>query len=482
MKHQLHALEDLAQGAASIEADALLLLLDQAQLKALGGKAAAKTALGKWLAAALAAKDFSGAKGEVLQAYQATGFVARRVLLVGCEQGQARQEAAAVQTALAQCAGKGISRIAIAGFNHLQAVVGAAAAALYAYDLTLAKKNPRATQSLHFYQGKADKTAKAEFAQALAQAEGVQLARELGNMPANYATPTHLAQTAQKLAAGSKNLICKVLEKRDAEKLKMGAFLSVAAASVQAPKFIELKYTGAGKAAPVVLVGKGITFDTGGISLKPGAGMDEMKYDMCGAASVLGVFAALARLQPKINVVGLIPTCENMPAGNATKPGDVITAMDGTTIEVLNTDAEGRLILCDALCYAARFKPKAIVDIATLTGACVIALGGVRSGLFSNDDALAAALSAAGDAAQDLCWRMPLDADYADGLKSKYADVANVAGREAGAVTAAKFLHRFVGDTPWAHLDIAGTAWKSGAAKGATGRPVGLLLQYLLAR
>ncbi len=482
MKHQLHALEDLAQGAASIEADALLLLLDQAQLKALGGKAAAKTALGKWLAAALAAKDFSGAKGEVLQAYQATGFVARRVLLVGCEQGQARQEAAAVQTALAQCAGKGISRIAIAGFNHLQAVVGAAAAALYAYDLTLAKKNPRATQSLHFYQGKADKTAKAEFAQALAQAEGVQLARELGNMPANYATPTHLAQTAQKLAAGSKNLICKVLEKRDAEKLKMGAFLSVAAASAQAPKFIELKYTGAGKAAPVVLVGKGITFDTGGISLKPGAGMDEMKYDMCGAASVLGVFAALARLQPKINVVGLIPTCENMPAGNATKPGDVITAMDGTTIEVLNTDAEGRLILCDALCYAARFKPKAIVDIATLTGACVIALGGVRSGLFSNDDALAAALSAAGDAAQDLCWRMPLDADYADGLKSKYADVANVAGREAGAVTAAKFLHRFVGDTPWAHLDIAGTAWKSGAAKGATGRPVGLLLQYLLAR
>ena len=205
-----------------------------------------------------------------------------------------------------------------------------------------------------------------------------------------------------------------------------------------------------------------------------------MKYDMCGAASVLGVFQALALLQPKINVVGLIPTCENMPAGNATKPGDVVTAMDGTTIEVLNTDAEGRLILCDALCYAARFKPKAIVDIATLTGACVIALGGVRSGLFSNNEALAAALSAAGDAAQDLCWRMPLDTAYADGLKSKYADVANVGGREAGAVTAAKFLHRFVGDTPWAHLDIAGTAWKSGAAKGATGRPVGLLLQYLL--
>ena len=484
MKHQLYALEDVTHEAAHIEADALVLLINEGQIKNLGvkaaGKTANKTALGKWLGAALGAKDFSGAKGEVLQAYQMAGFAARRVLLVGSEQGQVAQEAAAVQTALAQCAGKGITTIAIAGFNHLPAVVSAGVSALYAYELTLAKKNPRAGQALHFYQGKADKSAKAEFAAALAQAQGVQLARELGNMPANYATPAHLAQTAQKIAAGSKNLTCKVLEKRDIEKLKMGSFLSVAAASTQAPKFIELKYTGAGKTAPAVLVGKGITFDTGGISLKPGAGMDEMKYDMCGAASVLGVFQALALLQPKINVVGLIPTCENMPAGNATKPGDVVTAMDGTTIEVLNTDAEGRLILCDALCYAARFKPKAIVDIATLTGACVIALGGVRSGLFSNNEALAAALSAAGDTAQDLCWRMPLDAAYADGLKSKYADVANVGGREAGAVTAAKFLHRFVGDTPWAHLDIAGTAWKSGAAKGATGRPVGLLLQYLL--
>jgi leucyl aminopeptidase len=232
----------------------------------------------------------------------------------------------------------------------------------------------------------------------------------------------------------------------------------------------------------VVLVGKGITFDTGGISIKPAAELDEMKFDMCGAASVLGVFRSLAELKPAINVVGLIPTCENMPDGRAVKPGDVVTSMSGQTIEILNTDAEGRLILCDALTYATRFKPRAVVDIATLTGACVIALGAVRSGLFSPDDALAQALSTAGEQAQDPCWRLPLDDDYADGLKTNFADVANVAGRAGGAITAAKFLQRFATQLPWAHLDIAGTAWKSGGAKGATGRPVGLLVSYLAAQ
>ena len=241
-----------------------------------------------------------------------------------------------------------------------------------------------------------------------------------------------------------------------------------------------MQYQGAAKsAAPTVLVGKGITFDTGGISLKPGPGMDEMKFDMCGAASVLGTFEALGHLQPKINVVGLIPTCENMPDGTALKPGDVVTSMSGQTIEILNTDAEGRLILCDALTYAARFKPRAVVDIATLTGACVIALGAVRSGLFATDDALAQALYQAGESALDPCWRMPLDEEYGEGLKSNFADMGNVAGRAGGAITAAKFLQRFVGELPWAHLDIAGTAWKSGAAKGATGRPVGLLFDFL---
>jgi leucyl aminopeptidase len=263
----------------------------------------------------------------------------------------------------------------------------------------------------------------------------------------------------------------------------MGSFMAVARGSEEPLRFIVLQYSGAAQSQPpVVLVGKGITFDSGGISIKPAPEMDEMKFDMCGAASVLGTFRALGELKPKLNVVGLIPACENLPDGRAMKPGDVVTSMSGQTIEVLNTDAEGRLILCDALTYAERFKPRAVVDIATLTGACVIALGGVRSGLFASDDALARALQDAGDAALDLCWRMPLDDEYADGLKTNFADVANVAGRPAGAVTAAKFLQRFAGKYPWAHLDIAGTAWKGGAAKGSTGRPVGLLVHYLLSQ
>jgi leucyl aminopeptidase len=263
----------------------------------------------------------------------------------------------------------------------------------------------------------------------------------------------------------------------------MGSFMAVAQGSRQPLRFIVLKYQGAPAAqAPVVLVGKGITFDSGGISIKPAPEMDEMKFDMCGAASVLGVFRALADLRPALNVVGLVPACENLPDGAALKPGDVVTSMSGQTIEVLNTDAEGRLILCDALTYAERFKPRAVVDMATLTGACVIALGAVRSGLFATDDALAGALQDAGDAALDLCWRMPLDDEYGEGLKTNFADMANVAGRPGGAITAAKFLQRFAAKYPWAHLDIAGTAWKGGSAKGSTGRPVPLLVQYLLAQ
>jgi leucyl aminopeptidase len=266
-------------------------------------------------------------------------------------------------------------------------------------------------------------------------------------------------------------------------KLGMGSFMAVAQGSDEPLRFIVLRYSGAAKAqAPVVLVGKGITFDSGGISIKPAAEMDEMKFDMSGAASVLGVFKSLAELKPAINVVGLIPSCENLLNGRAVKPGDVVTSMSGQTIEILNTDAEGRLVLCDALTYAERFKPQAVVDIATLTGACVVALGSVRSGLFSTQDSLGSALFAAGETSQDLCWRLPLDDDYAEGLKTNFADVANVAGRAGGAITAAKFLQRFADKFPWAHLDIAGTAWKSGAAKGATGRPVSLLIEYLMAR
>lgn len=309
--------------------------------------------------------------------------------------------------------------------------------------------------------------------------EGINTARHLGNLPGNICTPTYLAKRAQALA--SDKLSVTVMDEKQIAKLGMGAFMSVAAGSDQPAKFIVMQYRGAAASkTPVVLVGKGITFDTGGISIKPGAAMDEMKFDMCGAASVLGVMTALQQLQPRKNVVGIIAATENMPSGKATKPGDVVTSMSGQTIEILNTDAEGRLVLCDALTYAERFKPEAVIDIATLTGACVIALGNHASGLFANDQTLADELLAAGQAAQDRAWQMPLWDDYQKALDSNFADMANIGGREGGSITAACFLARFTKNYKWAHLDIAGTAWQGGSAKGASGRPVGLLLQYLL--
>ncbi|GLT20682.1 putative cytosol aminopeptidase [Zoogloea oryzae] len=313
-------------------------------------------------------------------------------------------------------------------------------------------------------------------------AEGMALAKTLGNLPGNVCTPTYLATTARKLAKDHKIKV-EVLEKGDMEKLGMGSLLSVARGSHEPPKFIVLNYKGSkAKDKPVVLVGKGVTFDTGGISLKPGEGMDEMKYDMCGAASVLGTFKAIAQMELPINVVGLIPTTENMPGGSATKPGDIVTSMSGQTIEVLNTDAEGRLILCDALTYAERFDPVAVVDVATLTGACIIALGNLTSGLLANDDDLAAELLASGQAAGDKAWQLPLWDEYQDMLKSNFADIPNIGSKGAGTITAACFLARFTKAYKWAHLDIAGTAWKSGADKGATGRPVPLLTQFLIGR
>jgi leucyl aminopeptidase len=301
-------------------------------------------------------------------------------------------------------------------------------------------------------------------------------------LPSNICTPAYLAEQALGMAK-THNLKCEVLEQKDMEKLGMGSLLSVTRGSAQPPKLIVLHHDGAAKGdKPVALVGKGITFDTGGISLKPAPEMDEMKYDMCGAASVLGTFKALAQMRLPLNVVGIIPTCENMPGGTATKPGDVVTSMSGQTIEILNTDAEGRLILCDALTYAERFEPDTVVDIATLTGACVIALGHVAHGLFANDDGLARELLAAGDAAYDRAWQMPLWDDYQEQLRTNFADMANIGGRPAGSVTAACFLSRFTKKFRWAHLDIAGTAWKSGKEKGATGRPVPLLFQFLVHR
>ncbi len=329
-----------------------------------------------------------------------------------------------------------------------------------------------------------EKVSKVALKQGVALANGIDLTRNLANLPGNICTPTYLADEAERLAR-ELQLKVKVLSQKQIEALKMGSFLSVAKGSTEAPKFIVLEHQGAAaKEAPIVLVGKGITFDSGGISLKPGEHMDEMKYDMCGAASVLGTMRAVAEMKLKLNVIAVIPTCENMPAGNASKPGDIVTSMSGQTIEILNTDAEGRLILCDALTYVARFKPAAVIDIATLTGACVIALGHHRSGLYARDkdDALAQELLAAADHADDPAWRMPLDAEYASQLKSNFADVANIGGRPAGSVTAACFLARFTQAYTWAHLDIAGTAWKSGEHKGATGRPVAMLTQFLINR
>jgi len=318
-------------------------------------------------------------------------------------------------------------------------------------------------------------------ARGLAISRGMDLARDLGNLPGNVCTPTYLGEQALKLAQEYPDIKATVLERPQIEELGMQCFLSVTNGSDQPPRFIILEYNAsARKTKPVVLVGKGIAFDTGGISIKPSADMDQMKFDMCGAGAVLGTFRAVAELKAKVNLVGLVPTCENMPSGRATKPGDIVKTMSGQTVEILNTDAEGRLILADALTYAERYEPEAVVDIATLTGAMVIALGHIACGVFSNNDGLARALIAAGDDAYDRGWQMPVWDDYQEGLNSNFADFANIAGRPGGSITAACFLSRFAKKFEWAHLDIAGVAWKEGKDKGATGRPVPMLITWLL--
>jgi leucyl aminopeptidase len=313
-------------------------------------------------------------------------------------------------------------------------------------------------------------------------AAGINLCKDLADKPSNICTPTYLAQTAQQMASDF-DLECEILEEKDMQELGMHSLLSVAKGSIQPPKLITLTYHGDGDSEPTVLVGKGVTFDSGGISLKPGSGMDEMKYDMGGAASVLGVMRAIAKIKPKLNLTVIVPTVENMPNGNASKPGDVVKSMSGQTIEILNTDAEGRLILCDALTYANKFNPKTVIDIATLTGAVIIALGKHHSGIMGNNQELVDILIDSGKAANDTLWQLPLDDEFDELLHSNFADMANIGGREAGSITAGCFLSRFTKDYQWAHIDIAGTAWVSGGKnKGATGRPVGLLCEYLLSQ
>jgi leucyl aminopeptidase len=445
-----------------------------------------KDELSALVAQTLKQGDFAAKPGTVLSLYRPVQFNAIKVLLAGIGEGHARQ----VRSAMAACAGalkaNNLKRLVVAFAapaqeDAVRAVPLAVADASYVYTHTKSKPEQRTLQKVLVAATNASEV-KASFDIGAATVPGVEFAKEWANRPANYATPTLLGQAAQSLAKFAK-ISCEVLGPKEVAKLGMGSFMAVAQGSDEPLRFIVLQYSGAPKAqAPVVLVGKGITFDSGGISIKPAAEMDEMKFDMSGAASVLGTFRTLAELKPAINVIGLIPACENLLNGKAVKPGDVVTSMSGQTIEILNTDAEGRLVLCDALTYAERFKPAAVVDIATLTGACMVALGGVRSGLFANKPELGDALFHAGESSGDLCWRLPLDDEYAEGLKTNFADVANVAGRAGGAITAAKFLQRFTEKFAWAHLDIAGTAWKSGGAKGATGRPVPLLVEFLLSR
>jgi len=435
--------------------------------------------------------DFEFKAGRCLYLHRPAGLKAARLAYVAAADGSAKALKAAIAAGLSPLKALGVAEVAVASVGgealtaaHAQALVAAVGDAVYVYRHT--KPSAPAAPKLRkvtLVCAKAQATALANgLRQGQAVAAGVAVAREYANRPANHATPSFLAKEAKQLGKRH-GFKVEVFDRKQIEKIGMGSFLAVAQGSDEPPRFIVMHYHGAAKGeAPIVLIGKGITFDTGGISLKPGAEMDEMKFDMGGAASVLGTMRAIGELQPKVNVVALIPTCENMPSGHAVKPGDVVKSLSGQTIEILNTDAEGRLILCDALTYAERFKPAAVIDIATLTGAIVIALGHHNTGLFASDDGLAAELLAASRSALDPAWRMPLDEEYDEGLKSNFADMANIAGRAGGAITAAMFLKRYATKYPWAHLDVAGTAWKSGAAKGATGRPVALLTHFVLAR
>ena len=445
--------------------------------------------------------DFDGKLESTLMLHDVANVASARVMLVGLGKAAGfteKQYCKAVRASLKALVKSGAKNAAtflaeltvkkLTAERRVALLVEATLDAHYQFDAIKRKKVKADTKNIQLSMD-ISVTETSEIAQAVAGlvygeavALGVSLAKDLGNLPPNVCNPTYLAEQA--LGLGQQyGLQVEVLEREALEKLGMGSFLGVSQGSETPPKFIIMQHLkGSVGEKPVVLVGKGITFDTGGISLKPGAEMDEMKYDMCGAASVLGTFKTIAALDLKLNVIGLIPTCENMPDGRATRPGDVLTSMSGLTIEVLNTDAEGRLILCDALTYAERFEPSVVVDIATLTGACVIALGHHATGLFSNQDALAHELLRAGEAALDRAWHMPMWEEYQPLLESNFADLANIGGRAAGSITAACFLSRFAEKYHWAHLDIAGTAWKSGKEKGGTGRPVPLLTAFLVNR
>ncbi len=443
--------------------------------------------------------DIEGKASQTLLLHQLEGIAAKRVLMVGCGKKDkliASEYRKIVTTAL-KFLHTSASESALICLTELDVpkmgihsktrqIVEATHHAQYQFDHTKSEKQPptHPLKKLTLHQAE---PATPSVQQALQEGDaiglGTNLARELGNLPGNICTPSYLAAQTVQIAKDYKNMHASILEQKDMEKLGMGSLLSVAKGSREAPKLIVLEYRGTDKnSAPHVLVGKGITFDSGGISLKPGQAMDEMKFDMCGAAGVIGTMKTMGELQPKLNVVAIVPSCENLPDGLANKPGDVVTSMSGQTIEILNTDAEGRLILCDALTYSEKFQPASVIDVATLTGACVVALGKHPAGLLGNNDELIEDIKKAADTSCDRVWQMPLWEEYQEQLKSNFADMANIGGPSAGTITAACFLSRFAKKLKWAHLDIAGVAWESGTQKGATGRPVPLLSQYLLDR
>lgn len=480
-----------SQTANTVAAGCIVVTLDASGKFSDAGNALNKASNG-FLSARFAAQDIQGKLGQTLLLPGVAGIAAERVLLVGSGKDSLNSVALLkILNAIAgQCAkldgtiALAINNLATASLSEAWLAEQTAQAfghALYSYTQTKSAgaEIVRSPSQITWL----GQDVSAALAKGHAIAQGVKFAKDLGNLPPNICTPSYLAKQAELLAAAD-NLEVTVLDEEELQAMGAGAFVSVSKGSNEPGKLIVLRYQGAAnaEASPHMLVGKGITFDTGGISLKPGAKMDEMKYDMCGAASVLGTMKALTLLKPAINVVGIIASAENMPAGHASKPGDVITTLSGKTVEILNTDAEGRLVLCDALTYGINnYHPSTVVDIATLTGACMAALGAVNSGLFSQDDGLANELQQAAKHSADKVWRLPLEEEYQELLDSNFADIANIGGPLAGATTAACYLSRFTEGTRWAHLDIAGTAWKSGGKeKGATGRPVPLLVTYLL--
>ncbi len=449
-----------------------------------------------YIRALIDAGDFSGKNGESQLLRNLPNVAAKRVMLLGL--GKAGERSIGKQQTLITNAATAITKLGVSSaafaldcassddddiYRDTRHTAQWCSAALYSYDATKSKKaDPIKLEHVHIQVAEElVEIAEGALLDGVAIANGVSSARELGNLPGNICTPLYLADHARNLAAEFESISVEILDEEQMTELGMGALMAVGKGSAVPPRLLVLKYTGADESEkPHALVGKGITFDTGGISLKPGAEMDEMKFDMCGAASVLGTIEAVAEMALPINLVVLVAAAENMPSDRATKPGDVVTTLSGQTVEILNTDAEGRLVLCDALTYAERFEPQSVIDVATLTGACIIALGNQASGLMSNNQELADKILDAGQYAGDRAWQLPLWDEYQQQLDSNFADIANIGGRPAGTITAACFLSRFAKKFAWAHLDIAGVAWNSGKAKGATGRCVPLLCQYLL--